>query len=91
MSEPINDYDAETEALVMKIRQVFADAWPAMSDELPREKKSHSLTALIRATVIEAFAHMGPRTEAFTYVVSQEMNRQLRAIQLARQTRPPVN
>ena len=94
MTEPVNTYEAETEKLVQRIREVAEHfPFPEDADENERERRSRRLVAIIRAGILEAFEHLGlsdhpERITAFTNVVSQEINRQRRLIDIARKTAP---
>jgi len=76
---PLNPYDAETEAAVLKFRELYAEIAAGMSDDNPRSQRSHATTAFIRAQVQENMAHIGHRPEMIAFLVNEELNREMEA------------
>lgn len=75
----------------MRFRALFAETWPLLNYpdfENDRERKSETVTMMLRATVEELIAHVGADAKRLTFIFGEEIGRaiaeHIRNQQLAR-------
>lgn len=82
---------ATSDDIVMRFRSLFAETWPLLNYpdfENDRERKSETVTMMLRATVEELIAHVGADAKRLTFIFGEEIGRaiaeHIRNQQLAR-------
>jgi hypothetical protein len=81
---PANDED-----IVMRFRALFAETWPLLPGEHFKDdtaRKSTVVTMMLRATVEELIAHIGPNAKKLTFVFGEEIGRAIADHMAARNT-----